>query len=186
MLTLLYGSLGYTDQIIAGIPDSRRDVPTPSEEFTVEQLTVHLVNGLYWSAALPGGGAGDTNADNEPDLGGVSLVAAYRAAADAMRSAWTPDRLERVYDTAGDKTTGTGIIQFMIIEILGHGWDIAVATGQPADAGADIATAALRVAEDLGDVLRAPGMMAAPVPVPDDASAMDRFVAYLGRDPARP
>jgi uncharacterized protein (TIGR03086 family) len=183
VLTLLQRSLDYADRIIAGIPDSRRDAPTPSEDFTVEQLTVHLVNGLHWAAALPGGGSTDPTADSEPDLGGVSLVAAYRAAADAMRAAWTPDRLDRVYDTAGDKTTGAGIIQFMIIEVLGHGWDLAVATGQPADAGADVATAGLRVAEDLGDVLRAPGMMAPPVHVPDDAPAMDRFVAFLGRTP---
>jgi uncharacterized protein (TIGR03086 family) len=185
MLTLLHRSLEYADRIIAGIPDNRRDAPTPSEDFTVEQLTLHLLSGLHWAGALPGGGPGGPDADNEPDPGATSLVAAYRAAAGRMRSAWTPDQLDRVYDTAGDKATGAGIVQFMIVEVLGHGWDLAVATGQPADAGADIATAALRVAEDLGDVLQAPGMMAPPVLVPEGASPMDRFVAFLGRDPAR-
>jgi uncharacterized protein (TIGR03086 family) len=183
MLTLLDRCLDYADRVIAGIPDDRRTAPTPCADYDVEHLTAHLVKGTQWTADLPGGGTTDPLADPEPDLRGVALAEAFRAAAADTRAKWTGADLGRTFVMPFAEITGEGLIQYLIVELLGHGWDLAVATGQPADAGDDLAEAGLRVARDLGEVLRSPGMMGPMVSVPAGAPAMDRFAAYLGRNP---
>jgi len=183
MLMVLDRCLDYPGRVIAGISDDQRDEPTPCADFNVEQLTAHLLQGLRWYAGVPAGGSPDPTAQADPDLRGRPLDAAYDEAAAAVRKAWTADQLPAVFDTPMGPVTGEGLTQFMIVELLGHGWDLATATGQPTDPGTDLAEAGLRVAHGLGQVLRSPGMMGSAVPVPADAPAADRLVAYLGRRP---
>jgi uncharacterized protein (TIGR03086 family) len=132
---------------------------------------------------VPGGGSLDPTTQPEPDLRDARLAAAFDEAAAAVRDAWSAERMRASFDTPGGPVTGEGLTQFMVVELLGHGWDLATATGQRADAGDDLAEAGLVVAHDLGEVLRSPGMMGPPVPVPPDASATDRLAAFLGRTP---
>jgi uncharacterized protein (TIGR03086 family) len=181
VLDLLDGALTYTGRIVTGIADPQRGAPTPCETFDVEHLTGHLVGDLRWFAALPD--AIDTTRGPDPDLTGVSLARVYTKVAAAARAGWHPEHLDTVYGMPYGPATGVGLAMFMLIEVLGHGWDLAVATGQPTDAGEELASAGLLVAKQLGTSLRADGMMAAPVPVPPDAPAMSRLIAYLGRDP---
>ena len=80
--------------------------------------------------------------------------------------------------------TGAGITEYTIMETLGHGLDLAVATGQPIGLAADVSEASLTVVRGLGEqALRTPGMMAAAVSVEAQGPAIDRFVAFLGRQP---
>jgi uncharacterized protein (TIGR03086 family) len=72
------------------------------------------------------------------------------------------------------------------VETLVHGWDLATATGQRLPGSADA------LAEGVLDFSRAllarlpegRHPFAPPRPVADDAPALDRLVALLGRDPA--
>jgi uncharacterized protein (TIGR03086 family) len=69
-------------------------------------------------------------------------------------------------------------------ELLIHGWDLARATGQPADLPEDLAEGALSMWRTrLADRPREGMPFAAPQPVADDAPAIDRLAAYLGRQP---
>ena len=180
MLEAVAGALDPADRVIAGIAGDRRHAPTPCEGYDVEGLTAHLVQKVVFFGGLPGGGATDPEAVPEPDLAGTPLVEPFRSAADRVR----PARLGREYDLAPGRMSGAELARYFLLEVLGHGWDLAVATGQPADAGDALAEAGLRAAGDIGDeVLRSPGLMGPVVSLGDDARAMDRFVAYLGRDP---
>jgi uncharacterized protein (TIGR03086 family) len=73
----------------------------------------------------------------------------------------------------------------MLIEYVGHGWDLAVATGQPVPYAEPEAQAALEAARGmLMPAYRGPGQtFGDEVEVSADAAAMDRFVAFIGRDP---
>jgi uncharacterized protein (TIGR03086 family) len=182
VLDLLDGALTYTGRIVTGIPDSERGAPTPCEGLDVERLTAHLLGDLLRFAAVPAS-AGMATRAGDPDLAGRPLAHAYAEAAAAVRAAWRPEHVDTVYDLPFGPATGAGMAMFLLIEILGHGWDLAVATGQPEDAGDRLASAGLVVAKQLGDSLRSDDMMAPPHPTPPDGSAMDRLIAYLGRDP---
>jgi uncharacterized protein (TIGR03086 family) len=67
-------------------------------------------------------------------------------------------------------------------EVVVHGWDLAVATGQPYAVDDASVEGALRFASSFGDD-RPPGLFGPAVPVPDDAPALDRLLGATGRDP---
>jgi hypothetical protein len=73
-----------------------------------------------------------------------------------------------------------------IIEHLGHGWDLARATGQPADFPAGVAERALAAARAQLATRPSPSdggwtPFAPEVPVPDGAPAINRLAGFLGR-----
>jgi uncharacterized protein (TIGR03086 family) len=71
-----------------------------------------------------------------------------------------------------------------VVDLLTHGWDLARATGQPADFPEDVAERALAGARRaLMSRPQGPGApFAAEVPVPADAPAVDRLAGFLGRE----
>jgi uncharacterized protein (TIGR03086 family) len=183
-LTLLDNCLDYADGVVAGIAEEQRDAATPCPEFTVSSLVAHLVDGLTWYGELPAGGSADPREVPGADPRQVRYHDAFRAARATIGRNWTEQHLARTYPGPGGEVTGAGITEFMIVETLGHAWDLATSTGQPIRVRPEVADAALAVAHRLGEqALRAPGMMTAAVTVDADAPAIDRFVAFLGRQP---
>jgi uncharacterized protein (TIGR03086 family) len=67
------------------------------------------------------------------------------------------------------------------IDVLVHGWDLAVATGQDYAIDPDLMQACRQVMEPQLDEIRGAGALAPEVAVPADASAQTRFLALLGR-----
>ena len=67
-----------------------------------------------------------------------------------------------------------------------HGWDLAVATGQPYEVDPVVAQACLEFGEGFAaGAPEARDQMYGPVvPVPDDAPVVDRLLGQTGRDPA--
>jgi uncharacterized protein (TIGR03086 family) len=185
VLDLLDRSLSYADAVIAGITGDRRAAATPCPGFTVDQLASHLVGGLAWFAGVPTGGPTDPTAVPEPDLSGQPLTEPFRWTAELARSTWTPERLADTLPLPMGDLQGEDIARYMVVEVLGHSWDLAVSSGQAVRPADDLAEGALTVARELpAEALRSPGMMGPPVDTLADAPAADRFAAFLGRDPA--
>ncbi|TDC94558.1 TIGR03086 family metal-binding protein [Actinomadura sp. 7K507] len=183
-LDLLDGCMDWAGGVVAGIRVEQRDAATPCPEFTVEGLIAHLIDGLTWYGQLPAGGPTDPREATGPDLRRVPYADAFDAARSTTGRTWTPVHLADTYALPFGETSGTGITEYMIVETLGHGWDLAVAAGQPINVAPDLAEAALTTAHGLGEqTLRAEGMMADAATVPAHAPAISRFVAFLGRQP---
>ena len=77
------------------------------------------------------------------------------------------------------------LVQVRIVELLGHGWDLARATGQPAEYPDGVVVRALAQARKglagRPDGLGAP--FAAEVPVQAGAPTIDQLAGFLGRQP---
>jgi uncharacterized protein (TIGR03086 family) len=119
------------------------------------------------------------------DLAGEDPAAAYaEASAAALAAASAGDALTRMHVTPLGEMPGPGLAGFTTLDILVHGWDLARATGQPADLDGRLAAHVLGFAEQ---ALATPESRAArigpSVPVAADASVTDRLVAFLGRQP---
>jgi uncharacterized protein (TIGR03086 family) len=70
-------------------------------------------------------------------------------------------------------------------ELVVHGWDLAVATGQEYRGDEESARRSLEFAGSVGDDPEArAGLYGPAVPVPDDAPVLDRLLGATGRDPA--
>jgi uncharacterized protein (TIGR03086 family) len=97
----------------------------------------------------------------------------------------TPGFLDGTVDTPmlGEQP-GTTVVHMRINELLIHGWDLAQALGRPPDLPEDLAEGALLLWQTrLADRPREGMPFASPQPVADDAPAIDRLAAFLGRKP---
>lgn len=176
-------------------PDQFSD-PTPCSEMDVRAMLGHLVGVLDRIAAL---GRGDDpfaviEAPAPDDGWSDAWMASARRAADA----WSGEAvLEEPMALPWIQGSGAEVLTSYFSELTVHTWDLATATGQQPDWDDAVVTAALAAgdflpAENRGalyeEIAAAMGLdevampFAEAVPVPDDAPAIDRLVAWNGRN----
>ena len=96
-----------------------------------------------------------------------------------------PGVLERVYHGPLGAATGAERLQIRLYDLLAHGWDLARATGQPAELPEDVAEQSLAfVRVQLTEDAR-PGRFGPAQPVADDAPAIEQ-TGCLPRAPCPP
>jgi hypothetical protein len=94
------------------------------------------------------------------------------------------DVAAREYDGYfGPTTVAATVADFYGWDLVVHGSDVARATGQAWSVSDEEAAGLHATADEWGDALHSEGVCAAPVDVGADASATDRLLARLGRDP---
>jgi uncharacterized protein (TIGR03086 family) len=84
----------------------------------------------------------------------------------------------------GSPTPSDGVGALLLAEMVLHGWDVARATGQDFHCDGPALAAAAQAVDDNAELFRQYQGFAAPVPLPDGASAFDQLLAASGRDPA--
>ena len=115
----------------------------------------------------------------------VPLEATYifplpdRAAVSAMRM----EVADRVIDAGPAPMPGHALAGINLLDTATHTWDLATATGQPAELPDLVATAALEASRVLVTPEIRRGRFGAEQPTPAHASTTDRLVAFLGRQP---
>jgi len=172
-------------RIVAGVRDDQLGDRTPCERTPVAAMLDHLV-GLTYAFRRA---AEKRPLDGAPSASADALVADWRtrlpeqlsALAEAWRaqSAW-----EGTASAGGVEMPAPAMAAVALDELVIHGWDLAVATGQPysvSDADAEACTSfAGAVGESPEE--RA-GLYGPRVPVPADAPVFDRLLGLTGRDP---
>ncbi|MDP2289614.1 MAG: TIGR03086 family metal-binding protein [Actinomycetota bacterium] len=185
--------------VIAGVGPDQLAAPTPCPDMNVRAMLGHLVGVLGRIAALANGedpfSVIETQASDDNWLATWELAGAHAA------DAWRDDTvLERPMALPWIQGTGADVLSSYFSELTVHTWDLAVATGQRVDWDDTVVTAALearrilpaenrralfeQISAAMGlDVVNVP--FAEAVPVSADAPAIDRLVAWNGRDPHR-
>jgi uncharacterized protein (TIGR03086 family) len=172
-----------TEAVIRGVTPDQRGLPTPCPDYDVGALVSHLVGWLQVFAAAAAGEpvqqdptaytAGDDAADRFRDAARQAVAAFEAGAADGP------------IDLGHGPNPGQQVFGMMLMEYIGHGWDLAKATGQPvaySDAAAQAALDAGRAT--LLPQYRGPDKpFGHELPIDESAPALDRFVAFAGRDP---
>ncbi|HET7017939.1 MAG TPA: TIGR03086 family metal-binding protein [Streptosporangiaceae bacterium] len=182
-LSRLARALDATGRVVDAVTTDQWTAATPCTDWTSADLLRHLVVGNSRFAAAVSG----EPAANEigPD---ADLPAAYRESAAALLAAFgAPGALERIVTVPFGTVPGSVALHLRVTEVLVHGWDLAQATGQPADFPADAAEHELAFSQSALEQLppdRRP--FAPPQPVSPDAPAIERLVACLGRSVTAP
>lgn len=114
-------------------------------------------------------------------LAGQDPAGAVREVAAQVRSALTGLDPLRVVESGRGPLPVEQLLAMALIEPAVHGWDLAVATGQPATLDPDLTEALLPGVLQLGGQLAATGMYAHALPVVDGASDGERLLAALDR-----
>ncbi len=171
---LLESVLAETEATIRAVGPGQRHWPTPCPDLDVARLTDHVVG---WAASFAsrltdGADLGDPNAYRV----GPSPAAEFHQAAQ---------RIVGSYREATEQPQNLPV-GLLIMEFLTHGWDLAAAIGREVsyrDEAADLALKTGRVM--LKPEYRGPDKaFGQEVPVRDSAGAVDRLVAFMGRNPA--
>lgn len=183
LLATLDQALTFAERVVDDIAAEQRNGPTPCPEFNVTALVSHLVSGTRWYADIPEKGMADPSTLTDIDLSDKDLAAVFRTEAGRARAAWTEADLGAEFPTPFQPWSGAQMAEFMIMELAGHGLDLALATEQPLRPDDELMATTFRLTAAMGDNLRVPKMMGPAVPVPADAPLVDRFLGLIGRDP---
>ena len=172
-----------TGRIVTAIPPGRWHSTTPCPEWDVHGLVSHLVAGNLWAAELAAGATIDGIGSRfDGDLLGDGPAGAYTASADAAAAAFRrPGALDAPCAVSYGPVPGSVYAGHRFIDVLLHGWDLAVATGQDTTMDAGLAGACLEILEPQAEAFRAAGAFAAPAPLPPGATAQQRLLAMAGR-----
>lgn len=174
------------DRLVAAVRPGEWGAPTPCADWDVRALVGHLTGGnRHLAAALRGGAAGDArNARNaEGDDG--DAAAAHRASVDdLLAAARAPGALERTVSIPFGTVPAALALHLRLTEFLVHGWDVARATGRPPRFPEPVVEQELAFGRAALAQLPPERRPFAPSqPVRDDAPAIDRLAALLGRRP---
>jgi uncharacterized protein (TIGR03086 family) len=176
-------ALDATGRVVDAVTAEQWAAATPCTDWTAADLLRHLVLGNSRFAAAVTGQTPPEDAGPTADLPTADLPAAYRDSAAALMTAFSaPGALERMVTVPFGTVPGAIALHLRVTEILVHGWDLAQATGQPAEFPADIAEQELAFSQSALEQLppdRRP--FAPPQPVAPEAPAIERLVACLGR-----
>lgn len=173
-------------KVVDGIDADQNHQPTPCTDLDVAQLRNHTLGWLTMFAA----GFDDPNGQApQADLAGYQAPAdaagEVRAAADRLDRALRNGAAERPLRLGESAMPGDLALGMILCEYQVHGWDIAVATGQPWSPPAEAAEESLAFMPNmLTEDYQGVGKPFAPrVDVPADAAAFDRLLGLVGRDP---
>jgi uncharacterized protein (TIGR03086 family) len=176
--------------LVERVRDDQLPSPTPSDGVSVGDLLDH-VEGLsvaFTAAAtktpLPEGSPG-------PSADASRLGADWRTRIPgrlaALAGAWRDeDAWIGITQAGGQELPAEVAGRVALDEVIVHGWDLAVASGQtfscePALIAAAFGFVEPMVAQNPGGI---PGLFGPAVPMPDDAPLMERLLGLTGRDPA--
>jgi uncharacterized protein (TIGR03086 family) len=170
-------TLGVLQNVLHPIANDDWSKQTPCREFDIAKLTDHLMN----SITVIGGAAGAELPERDPtDSVERQVVVAARPALDAWRRRGL-DGTVKFGDNEAPAQVMAGILS---LEFLVHAWDYARAMGRPVNAPDSLADYVMGLARK---VITPQGRTSAgfddPFDAPDDASSLDRLVAYTGRNP---
>lgn len=172
---------GRFTELVHGARADAWDDPSPVAAWRARDVVGHLVE---WLPPFLEGGAGVRlppvpSVVDDPVGAWDAHVAAVQELLDDPATA---DRMLR-NPHIGEVPLGEAIDRFYTGDVFLHTWDLARATGQEPALDPDRCAMMLAGMEPLDEVLRQSGQYGPRVPVPADASAQDRLIGFIGRDP---
>ncbi|MGH8988148.1 MAG: TIGR03086 family metal-binding protein [Acidimicrobiales bacterium] len=169
-----------TGQVIDAISTAQWTFPTPCPDWNVRELVEHLVAGNDGFAAA----LSEQLVPPDPTAGrSADLASDYRRSVHELLDAFRqPGALDRAVSVPFGTVPGAVAVHLRTTELLVHGWDLARATGREVAFPAELAEQELAFTRSaLGGIPPERKPFAPPEPVPDDAPAIDRLAACLGR-----
>ena len=176
-------ALDETRSVVAGIGHDQRSLSTPCNGWDVQALLNHLVSGNYWAAEL-GAGATIEDVGNrfDGDVLGDDALSSYDASAKLAAATFeVPGALEAPCAVSYGPVPGSVYAGHRFIDVLIHGWDLAIATGQDPTLDPGLVDPAYEILRREADMVRASGMFGEDLAVPVGVGAQTRLLAFIGR-----
>jgi len=176
-------ALDATGRIVRGIDAGQLSGSTPCDAFDVRGLLNHLVSGNLWVEPLVSGMTIEEVGDQyDGDVLGDDPSAAYDASARVAGDAFArPGAMEAPVAVSYGPVPGAVYAGHRYIDVLIHGWDLAVATGQGTTLDPSLVEMCWEIVRPQQDLLTGSGAFGTEVEVRADADSQTRLLAVLGR-----
>lgn len=171
-------TLRVLQQVLAQLGSADLTMQTPCSEFDVAALSDHLLR----SITLIGQAAGASIPDRDST---ASLNDQIGAAARPALDAWHSRGLAGSMPFGPNEVPATMMAGILSLEFLVHAWDYATAAGHRVDVPDAVAEYVLTIAKrTISPDARNQVGFAGAIDVADDASPLERLIAFTGRNPA--
>ena len=178
---LIEQATAFASEKVKGVSADDLSKPTPCSEFDVRALLNHMIGGLDMltqaaegrESAMPEGDQFENDPAAEYDKRRTALLESLRA----------EGVLDQNWQMPFGALPGSMMASIALWENLTHAWDVAKATGQDTTLPDDLVAQATEIVKPMDQMIRMPGVCGPAVSVPDDASAQDKLIAFLGRQP---
>lgn len=182
---LFRGAVAEFGDRLSAVPADAWEAPTPCTEWTVRDLTAHVVEEELWVPPLLAGEPADEIGDRiAGDVLGSDPVQAWKQAAERAREATTGDAvLSATVRLPSGEVNAADYLYEMFADHLIHTWDLARAIGASEKLDPELVAACAAWFDGVEDKWRAAGVIGSPVAMPADADDTMALVARFGRDP---
>ncbi|MEU7976882.1 TIGR03086 family metal-binding protein [Micromonospora sp. NPDC049089] len=186
---LLAAAAPRTVDVVRGVSDDQLDLPTPCSDYLVRDLLNHLFQVVVNFQDLAE--KRQVEWAEKPDHLGDGWRDRFEAETGRLVAAWSdPSTLEGVSPGMGMPQPVIG--GMALLDLTVHGWDLAVATGQPYQPAPEAVAELHALVEQLGPTARKMGVFAdppptpTPDPTPDLAPNLAHLLTQTGRTPTWP
>lgn len=183
-IDLLESMLAKTETVLSTIDPADHGRATPCEGFTVSDLLGHVAVWIQVFDAAVNDSAVDFDPATHRVTEGWSDVFAgsSKSTIDGLRARGA----ERQMTMSGAPLPGELVLNMLLMEYVGHGWDLARSVGLDSPYSDAEASAALTAAQSIIEPqYRGTGMFGQIIEIGGDATPIEAFMAFIGRDPRR-
>ncbi len=181
-LTSLKAMLDKTSALVAACTEDQLRLPTPCGDFDVEALVEHIAVWIQVFDAAVNEQA--LEFDPATHRVGKERPEAFARAARSIMVGLQERGYDRPMTMTSDPVPGEFILNMLLMEYVGHGWDLSTAVSTPSPYSDDEAAVALSAAQAIiQPQYRGTGMFDHEIAVLADTSPIDQLVAFLGRNP---
>ena len=168
---------------VHGVAGDRWAAATPCPDWDVRALVNHLVYELRWSVPLLAGRTVAEVGDRfDGDLLGDDPVGRWDGAAhEALAAVDDEGAMDRTVHLSFGDFPGREYAMQLFADLVIHGWDLGVATGQDTRLDADLVDACAVWFAGVADGYRQAGAVGPRLDVPPDAGPQERLLAAFGR-----
>ncbi len=172
-------TLGILQRVLHPVAADDLSKRTPCSEYDVADLTAHLLKSI---AGLGGMAGAEIPERDESDSVERQIVLAARPALDA----WHRRGIDGTVPFGKGEMPAKTACGIFSVEFLVHAWDYAAALGHELNAPEPLSEYVLGLTRQvIRPEIRAGAGFDDPVDVPEDAGALEKLVAFTGRNPAR-
>jgi uncharacterized protein (TIGR03086 family) len=177
-------ALEATRGVVSGITADQLDAPTPDAAWDVRALLNHLVSGNLWAAELGAGRTIDDVGDVfDGDVVRDDPLGAYDRSAELAAAVFeAPGALDAPCAVSYGPVPGSVYAGHRFVDVLIHGWDLAMATSQDSRLDPDLVQDCVDVLAPQLAMLQASGVFGVAIAVDPTADAQTRLLASLGRE----
>lgn len=184
---LLDRAIAYTRGSLALVTADLMAAPTPCAGWDLRALLTHMDDSLV---SLHEAASVRRVRVDVPPATPDDIVVSLRTRACQLLAEWTADWAtgavggeSRDVLVDGRPVTSPVLTSAGALEVVVHGWDVAVSCGVPRPIPDDLAAALLRLAPVLVNDADRPARFGPELTAPPGASSGERLLAFLGRDP---